>query len=1024
MSHVPPAPIKSLTEFLVAHALAKDAPKKADTHLENGNYKRKFKIALEEEDHFEELYYRDVIRPNTPHYLLEEQFMRDGDNIPGTLAIDLDFKFAGESLVRQYTMATHILPFTRALMMEIHRLYDLDPDDTLIRAFILEKPAPRVKNAGTVSDGIHMLIGLAIPMLHHTWLWEKMVAWVNEHWCTATNAQGEPVPTFLNTVNDATSIVDRALMAGNTAWLKYNSRKAGDTMIYKVSHAYEFGIDMDDWTPAQGYDGTVSDGKFGPWVQTDISPPSAPSGELQWNKKHYRELSVRNRKVPVGVTRESMDAELGEFRTARDRTRAGIVDDPASSSGIGGRKQDGVPNIDPNQLRLICDDTSLGECVQLFFDYLSPNDSVTREIWEYTMSLPPEYYAKGSYQKRLNVGFALHHHSPNMLVVYIAFCAQRDEFDFNRVPDICDKWMSFAPRPGGIQSKSLAWWSRTSVPEKWSAIRESTIDYLIEQSLETITIHDVNNPRKKNANGCSDCDKALILYRLASGLFKCASIRGNVWFAFRNHHWMEDDQGTTLRAMISRELRALYLEKARGIMKVLGEATDIESDHYKVLQLRADKVLEIAKALGDRKTKDNVLFEAREMFYDPDFLQNLNTNMYLTCFENGVLDMKAKVFRPGYPEDYITKCTNTRYTPLCEQPPEAIERTYAYLRQVFPVPSTLEYVIDHIASLWFGDSSVNQRLHMYEGVGSNGKSRFVNLLCKMLGTYAVYIEVGFYTQDRKQLGDATPELFAIIGCRLMHSAEPNEGASLVEGPMKQVTGGTDEISARAPYGQLVTFIPQVNPIIQTNNLPKVITTDHGTWRRIARILFLALFTRTPVYNDPNQPYQFPLLSPEKMKEMFEEMKTVLASISIDRAMKTGGVIGMCESVLAASEEYKQDQDIVAAFMSDKIESHSGGVVKHSELRKEFDEWCINIHGTKHLAQRKFKDLTARMDRQYGNTGKRQMWQNASVKYDIPFYGFEPETGEGGEEGAGEGERGQAGENCGFSYTGADTNTVL
>ena len=983
-SSLPVVQYKSLSEILAAHKLAKDAPKRTDTHLENGEYKNKFRIPPEMENQFEDLYYRDAIKSNRPNYILEHQFMRDGDTVPGTIAVDLDFKYASDSLERRYTRDAHIVPFLQRLMMEIHRLYSLDADDTTIRAFILEKPSPRLKDPGTVSDGVHMIVGLSVPMLHHMWLRDKMVAWVDQHWCTPTDKEGAPVPTFLDTANSAESIVDKALMAGNTAWLKYNSRKEGDIMVYKATAAYEYGLDDgNEWNPAQGCEVSADGCKFGPWIQTDISPPVSPAGESQWLKKYYRELSLRNRNVPTGVTRESMDAELGDYRASKDRSRRGAVSE--GGTNITGGGDDGIPCIDPSVLRCINDDAGIADCVQLFFDNLSPDDSTTREMWEYTMSLPVEYYGKGSYQKRLNVGFALHDYSPKMLVTYIAFCAQRESFDYSRVPDICDKWASFTPRPDGVKHVSIMWWSMTSAPDKWRDIRENTVDYLIDQTLETVTINDVNNPRKKNANGCSDCDKADILYRLARGRFKCASIRGNVWFHFRNHHWTEDDQGTTLRAMISNELRALYRKKVRSIMLQLSESTDVESDHYKIMLLRANKVLDIVTSLGNRSTKDNILHEARERFYDPKFLEMLNTNMYLTCFENGVLDAKTKTFRPGYPEDYISKCTRTNYVPLSEQPPEAIERTYNYLRQVFPEPDTMEYAIDHLASLWVGDSSKNQCLHFYEGFGQNGKSRFVRLITMMLGTYAVYIDVGFYTQDRGRMGDATPELWAIIAARYIYSSEPNEGARLVEGPMKQVTGGTDDIAARAPYGQLVTFLPQANAAIQCNNLPVVVTTDHGTWRRLRRLIFLSLFTRTPVKGDPNRPYQFPLMEPDQMKTLFEEMKTVLASITIDRMFKTEGLVKLCPAVEVASNEYKEDQDVVAAFIGDKLEAKAGGVVRVVELNKEFADWCIEVHGNKELARKKQKDLHTRLDGMYGINGKKVGWKGVAIKYDIPAY---------------------------------------
>jgi phage/plasmid-associated DNA primase len=44
----------------------------------------------------------------------------------------------------------------------------------------------------------------------------------------------------------------------------------------------------------------------------------------------------------------------------------------------------------------------------------------------------------------------------------------------------------------------------------------------------------------------------------------------------------------------------------------------------------------------------------------------MDINKYLLCFNNGVIDFINKIFREGYPEDYITKCTRINYIPLEE----------------------------------------------------------------------------------------------------------------------------------------------------------------------------------------------------------------------------------------------------------------------------------------------------------------------------------------------------------------------
>ena len=56
--------------------------------------------------------------------------------------------------------------------------------------------------------------------------------------------------------------------------------------------------------------------------------------------------------------------------------------------------------------------------------------------------------------------------------------------------------------------------------------------------------------------------------------------------------------------------------------------------------------------------------EAKELFYDKDFINKIDNNPYLLCFNNYVIDFKNKTHRPGQPDDYISKCTNIDYIPF------------------------------------------------------------------------------------------------------------------------------------------------------------------------------------------------------------------------------------------------------------------------------------------------------------------------------------------------------------------------
>jgi phage/plasmid-associated DNA primase len=274
-----------------------------------------------------------------------------------------------------------------------------------------------------------------------------------------------------------------------------------------------------------------------------------------------------------------------------------------------------------------------------------------------------------------------------------------------------------------------------------------------------------------------------------------------------------------------------------------------------------------------------------------------------------------------------------------------------------------------------GDIALNQRLHYYTGIGSNGKSMLVKLMQLCLGNYAVELDVSFYTQDRPKRGQSTPELFAIMGARYAVTAEPSEGDKLNEGPMKQLTSGTDKMSCRAPYGQLVSFTPQANPVIMANHFLDIKSTDHGTWRRIAVIEFMSLFTDQPVKGDKSKPYQF--MKVESFDQKFEEWVPVFMSMLVSRAFQTGGVVKLCPMVMASSNRYKQNQDFISEFIGEKIVKDKTGKVKKTELLFEFSEWYKNNYGTR---INKTKELYAAMSKLFGEC-KANHWAGAKIIYE-------------------------------------------
>ena len=240
------------------------------------------------------------------------------------------------------------------------------------------------------------------------------------------------------------------------------------------------------------------------------------------------------------------------------------------------------------------------------------------------------------------------------------------------------------------------------------------------------------------------------------------------------------------------------------------------------------------------------MIEAKELFYDGEFMAKLDTNPYLLCFNNGVYDFKEKIFRKGKPEDNISMCTNIDYIDINHKTlynrksiKIMMDEIRDFMNQLFPVPELCKYMWQHLASTLMG-TSTNQTFNMYIGIGQNGKSVLVNFMEKVLGNYKVDVPLSLVTDKRGKIGGVTPEIIGLKGKGFAVLQEPSKDDVLNEGVMKQLTSGKDQIQGRAPYMlATVSFIPQFKLVVTCNNLMKVNSTDHGTWRRIRAVPFLS-----------------------------------------------------------------------------------------------------------------------------------------------------------------------------------------
>ena len=94
--------------------------------------------------------------------------------------------------------------------------------------------------------------------------------------------------------------------------------------------------------------------------------------------------------------------------------------------------------------------------------------------------------------------------------------------------------------------------------------------------------------------------------------------------------------------------------------------------------------------------------------------------------------------------------------------------------------------------------------------------------------------------------------------------------------------------------------------------------------------------------------------------------------------KTNGVVKDCDSVLAASNSYKDSLDYVGDFIRDRIITDPHGKVTKQTVKYEFETWHSSNYGGK---LPNIKEVHAYMDKRFGKYEKKSAWMGISIKID-------------------------------------------
>jgi putative DNA primase/helicase len=250
------------------------------------------------------------------------------------------------------------------------------------------------------------------------------------------------------------------------------------------------------------------------------------------------------------------------------------------------------------------------------------------------------------------------------------------------------------------------------------------------------------------------------------------------------------------------------------------------------------------------------------------------------------------------------------------------------------------------------------------GSGANGKTTALETIRALLGDYAARTpaETLLARHDNAIPNDVAK----LKGARFVSASETDEGRRLAEAQIKDLTGG-DTISARFMRAEWFDFKPECKVWLSTNHKPVVRGTDRAIWDRLKLI-----------------PFDVRIPESQQDKKLLAKLQSELPGIL---AWAVRGCLewqseglGVPDEVKSATEAYRSEMDVLAAFISDCCTLDTNLYAQATTLYQAYKRWCED-NGEKPKSQRFFgANLAERnFDRRRSGEKGSYVWYGIGLK---------------------------------------------
>jgi len=383
----------------------------------------------------------------------------------------------------------------------------------------------------------------------------------------------------------------------------------------------------------------------------------------------------------------------------------------------------------------------------------------------------------------------------------------------------------------------------------------------------------------------------------------------NRWYVWTGQKWAPDTTGAVQRKAVN-TVRAMY-----------AEAAEISDDE------KRKNLLKHAQRSEHNSRIRAMIEQARAMC--PIEASEFDRDRYKLNVLNGTIDLKTGKLHPHKRKDFITKLAPVEYPENWHEYQagrwhEVCPTWIYFLHSIFEGDGSMIVNLKRAVGYSLTGDAREEVMFILHGTGQNGKSTLLEAIRTMLGDYARSSPIATFLAKREE-NSARNDLARLRGARFITAIEPGEGKKIDDTVIKQMTG-RDTITARFLYQEHEEFLPEGKIWLAVNHKPAIPGTEHATWRRLRLLPF--------TYTVPEEK-KIPDLG-ERLKA---EMPWILAWAVSGCLLWQEEGLRFSEKVLAATAEYRAEEDPVARFIESKCVTGPGREVQSSVLHKAYTAWA-------------------------------------------------------------------------------------